>query len=76
MIFYCKLHPRLQPDDMGYADAGWTLGAGGDMVTPFMNSLAKSGVILENYHTEPVCSPTRGALMTVLRKFGVVWVVK
>jgi arylsulfatase A-like enzyme len=34
------------------------------MATPFLNSLAQAGVILQNYHTEPVCSPTRGSLMT------------
>jgi arylsulfatase A-like enzyme len=50
-------------DDMGFADAGWTEG-GGTMVTPFLDSLAQSGVILQHYHTEPVCSPTRGSIMT------------
>ena len=33
------------------------------MYTPYIDSLAKSGVLLDNYYTQPVCSPSRTAFM-------------
>lgn len=36
---------------------------------PKLMSLAKSGVILGNYYTQTVCSPTRSALLTGLYPF-------
>ena len=32
--------------------------------TPFIDKLMKQGVRLKNLHVWPVCSPTRGALLT------------
>ena len=32
--------------------------------TPHIDSLASRGIILNNYYVSPVCTPTRGALMT------------
>ena len=32
--------------------------------TTHLDSLAKGGVILKNYYVQPICSPTRSALMT------------
>ena len=29
-----------------------------------MDKLAKSGIILENHYVQPICTPTRSALMT------------
>lgn len=34
--------------------------------TPNLDALAKDGIILNNYYVCPVCSPSRGALMTGL----------
>jgi len=50
-------------DDMGYADVSWN---NPDMQTPVMERLARSGVILDQFYTQPKCSPSRAALMTGL----------
>ncbi|XP_076803610.1 arylsulfatase B-like isoform X2 [Clavelina lepadiformis] len=34
------------------------------MYTPFLDSLAEKGVKLENYYVQPICSPTRGQLLS------------
>lgn len=52
----------LLVDDLGYADCGFN--GGTDIQTPHINALAKSGAILKAFYTQPVCSPTRAALMT------------
>lgn len=48
-------------DDMGTADLGIF---GGEISTPNLDNLAKSGVIFTNFHTSPVCSATRAMLLT------------
>jgi arylsulfatase A-like enzyme len=48
-------------DDFGYSDIG---AFGGEISTPNLDNLAKDGKILTNYHTVPVCSPARVALLT------------
>lgn len=48
-------------DDFGYADIG---AFGGEISTPNLDTLAKDGKILTNYHTVPVCSPARVELLT------------
>jgi arylsulfatase A-like enzyme len=50
-------------DDLGYSDFG---PFGSEIETPTLNALAERGVRLTNYHTAPVCSPARAALMTGL----------
>ena len=49
-------------DDLGYADCGFN--GGKDILTPNIDKLAKAGSILKNHYVQPVCSPTRSALMT------------
>lgn len=49
-------------DDLGYADCGFN--GGRDIQTPNIDKLAKDGTILKSYYVQPVCSPTRAALMT------------
>jgi arylsulfatase A-like enzyme len=49
-------------DDLGYADCGFN--GGQDIRTPNIDKLAKEGAILKSYYVQPVCSPTRSALMT------------
>ena len=49
-------------DDLGYADCGFN--GGKDILTPNIDKLAKAGAILKNHYVQPVCSPTRSALMT------------
>ncbi len=67
--------PRVEPppgapnviivllDDLGYSDIG---PFGSEIDTPALNRLAERGVRLTNYHTAPLCSPARAALMTGL----------
>ncbi len=49
-------------DDLGYADCGFN--GGTDIQTPNIDGLARSGAVLKSYYVQPVCSPTRAALMT------------
>lgn len=49
-------------DDMGYADAGFN--GGKEIKTPHLDKLAKGGTVLTSFYVQPVCSPTRAALMT------------
>ncbi|XP_067057176.1 arylsulfatase B-like [Acropora muricata] len=48
-------------DDLGWIDVGFH---GSKIHTPNIDSLAKDGVILDNFYAQPVCTPARGALMT------------
>ncbi|MEU2629864.1 sulfatase-like hydrolase/transferase [Kitasatospora sp. NPDC007106] len=50
-------------DDMGYSDIG---PFGSEIPTPTLDRLAADGVRLANYHTMPLCSPARAALLTGL----------
>ena len=49
--------------DLGYADIGYHGGAG-QIKTPVLDKLAYDGVRLENYYVQPLCTPSRSALMT------------
>ncbi len=49
-------------DDLGYADCGFN--GCKDIKTPNIDKLATAGTILESHYVQPVCSPTRSALMT------------
>lgn len=48
-------------DDLGFSDIG---PFGGEIETPNLDRLARSGVRLSGYHTAPTCSPTRAMLMS------------
>jgi arylsulfatase A-like enzyme len=48
-------------DDIGFADAGFR---GSDIATPNLDKLAEGGVQFEQFYTQPMCTPTRAALMT------------
>ena len=49
-------------DDLGYADVGFN--GGREIATPHLDRLAVSGARLEHLYVQPVCTPTRAALMT------------
>jgi arylsulfatase A-like enzyme len=51
----------LIADDLGYTDVGWH---GSEIKTPNLDRLANEGAKLEQFYVQPVCSPTRAALMT------------
>ncbi|MGE0715592.1 MAG: arylsulfatase [Alphaproteobacteria bacterium] len=48
-------------DDLGYADVGFR---GSDVKTPNIDRLAQTGARLGQFYTQPLCTPTRAALMT------------
>lgn len=48
-------------DDYGYQDIGYH---DSDIKTPTLDKLATSGVKLENYYVQPICTPTRSQLMS------------
>lgn len=48
-------------DDQGFNDVGYN---GSSIKTANIDGLAAGGLILDQFHTFPVCSPTRAALMT------------
>lgn len=50
-------------DDVGYADTT-IYNNKTNIKTPFLENLGKTGIILNNYYVQPVCTPTRSALMT------------
>jgi arylsulfatase len=48
-------------DDLGYTDLGVF---GSEISTPNIDRLAKSGLVLTNYYTTPLCAPTRSELLS------------
>lgn len=48
---------------MGYSDIG---PFGSEIETPTLDRLAAQGIRMTNYHTTPLCSPSRAALLTGL----------
>src|SRR5687767_5102460 len=48
-------------DDLGSGDVGWR---GGEIKTPNLDKLAMAGARLEQFYVQPVCTPTRAALLT------------
>ncbi len=48
-------------DDLGWSDVGWH---GGFSKTPVMDRLVRTGIELDQHYVQPVCTPTRTALMS------------
>lgn len=51
----------IMADDMGWADVGYH---GADFETPNIDWLANNGIRLEQHYVQPMCTPTRVALLT------------
>ncbi len=51
----------IMADDLGYGDLGLH---GGIAPTPHLDRLFNSGLVLENFMVNPLCSPTRASLLT------------
>lgn len=48
-------------DDLGWSDVGWH---GGFAKTPQLDRLVDTGIELDQHYVQPVCTPTRTALMS------------
>jgi len=48
-------------DDLGWADVGFH---GSEIKTPTLDALAAQGAEFEQFYVQPMCTPTRAALMT------------
>lgn len=48
-------------DDLGFSDIG---PFGGNIQTPVLDQLSKTGMLFSNFYVLPTCSPTRSALLT------------
>ena len=48
-------------DDLGWADVGFH---GSEIKSPTIDELAKNGAQLDQFYVQPMCTPTRAALMT------------
>jgi len=48
-------------DDLGWRDVGYH---GSEIQTPNIDRIAAEGIELDRFYAQPVCSPTRAALMT------------
>ncbi|HPA19295.1 MAG TPA: arylsulfatase [Verrucomicrobiae bacterium] len=49
-------------DDLGHADVGFA--GGKEILTPNIDRIATSGARLAQFYVQPLCSPTRAALLT------------
>jgi len=52
----------IMADDLGWADVGYH--GAKDIKTPNIDKLAKEGVKLETFYAQPMCTPSRAALLT------------
>src|SRR5215510_15553731 len=48
-------------DDLGWKDVGFH---GSDIQTPNLDKLAATGARLEQFYAQPMCTPSRAAIMT------------
>ncbi|MEX2176684.1 MAG: arylsulfatase [Pirellulaceae bacterium] len=48
-------------DDLGWNDVGWH---GSKIKTPRLDALVRAGVELDRHYVQPVCTPTRAALLS------------
>ncbi|XP_067670409.1 arylsulfatase B-like [Haliotis asinina] len=73
VLFFLSLASALRPnivfivaDDLGWNDLGFR---NPDMITPNIDKLATEGIIFNNAYVQPLCSPSRTALMSGMYPF-------
>ena len=49
-------------DDLGFNDVSFH--GSPQIPTPAIDELAATGLVLDNYHAQPVCTPTRASILT------------
>eukprot|EP00112_Aurelia_sp_Birch-Aquarium-sp1_P009365 Seg2061.3 transcript_id=Seg2061.3/GoldUCD/mRNA.D3Y31 product="Arylsulfatase B" protein_id=Seg2061.3/GoldUCD/D3Y31 len=65
LAFAAKRPPHIIlaiADDLGWSDLGYQNLS--KIRTPFIDKLAKEGIILTNHYVQPLCSPSRASLLT------------
>ena len=65
LVFTAKRPPHIVlaiADDLGWSDLGYQNLS--KIRTPFIDKLAKEGIILTNHYVQPLCSPSRASLLT------------
>lgn len=69
LVFHASISAAERPnivfivaDDLGRNDCGFM--GGTEIKTPNLDKLARAGAILDAHYVQPVCSPTRAALLT------------
>jgi len=71
-VYQRRVEPRRLPDDapnilivlLDDAGPGLPTTFGGEVTTPTMDRLSKSGITYNRFHTTAMCSPTRASLLT------------
>ena len=62
MIWTCQCRRpnivMIVADDLGWGDVGFN-DAFDQVRTPYIDSLARHGVVFDNYYTAPMCTPSR-----------------
>lgn len=53
---------HIVADDLGWKDVGFN--GATDIKTPNLDALAAGGAVLEQFYVQPMCTPTRAALLT------------
>lgn len=53
---------HIVADDLGWKDVGFN--GATDLKTPNLDALAQGGAKLGSFYVQPMCTPTRAALMT------------
>jgi arylsulfatase A-like enzyme len=48
-------------DDLGWKDVGFR---GSEIKTPHIDQLARTGAVLDQFYVQPMCTPTRAAMLT------------
>lgn len=66
VVVYGALNPPphvlvIVVDDLGWNDVSFR---GAEYSTPVIDDLAASGILLDQYYVQPICSPTRAALLS------------